>query len=68
MKIRVTLIGPGGELDHKIVDIRDTYPDLTSPRLQDEIHAAINSWTLCPGDSVFISEEEKKSRRKKFEK
>jgi hypothetical protein len=53
MKIRIMLIGPGGELDRQYLDLHE---DDDSAEISTAIVAALEAWTLAPGDTITIKE------------
>jgi hypothetical protein len=52
MKVLITLIGPGGELDRQTIEANGA----ASTDVSDSIHDAMKAWTLSPGDTIKIVE------------
>jgi hypothetical protein len=55
MKIRISLLGSGGELDRQEIEANEK---ATSTDVSDSIHDAIKAWVLGPGDVIQIAEVE----------
>lgn len=53
MKITIVLNGAGGELDRQSIDVP---ADDDSAEVSEQIHAAMETWVLSPGDTIIISE------------
>ena len=51
MKVKITLTGPGGELDSKVIDVCDEL----DPAINEAVKALANN-QLCPGDTITIVE------------
>jgi hypothetical protein len=54
MKIKIVLSGSGGELDRQTIDVRDD----DSAEVSEQIHDAMETWVLSPGDTITIIEGE----------
>ena len=57
MKLRVALIGQGGELDAVTVDGVGDLPDFSLCDLMQSVREESGSdWSLCDGDTITINE------------
>ncbi len=52
MKLRISLIGAGGDLDTHEIDISDD----NIAEISERIHDAFSDWILAPGDTITIVE------------
>ena len=52
MTITIRLTGLGGELDRQTIDVSD---EDDSAEVSEQIHEAIETWVLSPGDTIEIS-------------
>jgi hypothetical protein len=52
MKIRIPLLGTGGELDRREIDTADD----DSAEMSERIYDAFDDWILSPGDTIKIEE------------
>jgi len=55
MKITIVLNGAGGELDRQTIVMPD---DDDSAEVSAQIHEAMETWVLSPGDTIVISDTE----------
>lgn len=52
MTITIKLTGMGGELDRQTISVND---EDDSAEVSEQIHDAIQTWVLSPGDTITIS-------------
>lgn len=52
MQITIRLTGTGGELDRQTINVDD---EDDSAEVSEQIHDAIQTWVLSPGDTITIS-------------
>ena len=53
MKVLIILRGPGGELDRQTAYVGTEQPDTSNDILE-----ALKTWSLAPGDTIVIEEDE----------
>lgn len=57
-KFYIVLFGGGGELDRKEVEPTSAMPGDDVNAINDTLKAALDEWTLSPGDTIRIIEED----------